>query len=96
MNYPVLTISTVSGNDMHITYTHEFRRGIKKIRDKAIQTKVKKIVERIIDNPEIGKPLRYELAGLRSMRVPPFRILYELSGDYLIFHTFEHRDIVYS
>jgi mRNA-degrading endonuclease RelE of RelBE toxin-antitoxin system len=96
VNYPVLRISTVSGNDMHITYTHEFRREIKKIRDKAMQTKVKKIVERIIDNPDIGKPLRYELAGLRSVRVPPFRILYELSGDYLIFHTFEHRDTVYS
>jgi hypothetical protein len=65
VNYPVQTISTVYGNDMHITYTYEFRRGIKKVRDKAIQTKVKKIVERIIDNPDIGKPLRYELVSTR-------------------------------
>ncbi|MEI6842317.1 MAG: type II toxin-antitoxin system RelE/ParE family toxin, partial [Methanomicrobiales archaeon] len=68
---------------MHIVYTHEFRRGIKKVRDKAMQGKVKKIVQKIIDNPEVGKPLRYELEGLRSVRVPPFRILYELSGDHL-------------
>jgi mRNA-degrading endonuclease RelE of RelBE toxin-antitoxin system len=61
-----------------------------------MQRKVKKIVEKIIDNPDAGKPLRYELAGLRSVRVPPFRILYELLGDRLIFHTFEHRDTVYS
>jgi mRNA-degrading endonuclease RelE of RelBE toxin-antitoxin system len=81
---------------MPITYTHEVRRQIKKIRDKDTQTKVKKLVEKIIDNPDIGKPLRYELAGLRSVRVPPFRILYELSGDCLVFHTFEHRDTVYS
>ncbi len=81
---------------MHISYTYEFRRGIKKVRDKAMQIKVKKIVQKIIDNPDVGKPLRYELAGLRSVRVPPFRILYELSGDRLIFHTFEHRDAVYS
>ena len=81
---------------MQIAYTHEFRRGIKKVRDKAMQKKVKKIIEKIIDNPDVGKPLRYELAGLRSVRVPPFRILYELSGDRLIFHTFEHRDTVYS
>jgi mRNA-degrading endonuclease RelE of RelBE toxin-antitoxin system len=81
---------------MHVTYTHEFRRGIKKVRDKAMQTKVKKIVKKIIDNPDRGKSLRYELAGLRSVRVPPFRILYELTGDRLIFHTFEHRDSVYS
>jgi len=81
---------------MRIIYTHEFRRGIRKVRDKAVQIKVKKIVEKIIDNPDGGKPLRYELEGLRSVRVPPFRILYELSGDCLIFHTFEHRDTVYS
>jgi mRNA-degrading endonuclease RelE of RelBE toxin-antitoxin system len=81
---------------MRIAYTHEFRRGIKKVRDKAMQRKARKIVEKIIDNPDIGKPLRYEPAGMRSVRVPPFRILYELSGDYLIFHTFEHRDTVYS
>ena len=96
MNYPVLTISKASGNDMHIVYTHEFRRGIKKVRDKAMQGKVKKIVQKIIDNPEVGKPLRYELEGLRSVRVPPFRILYEHTGDCIIFHTFEHRDSVYS
>ena len=81
---------------MHIVYTHEFRREIKKVRDKAMQGKVKKIVQKIIDNPEVGKPLRYELEGLRSVRVPPFRILYEHTGDSIIFHTFEHRDSVYS
>ena len=81
---------------MQIVYTHEFRRGIKKVRDKAMQGKVKKIVQKIIDNPDVGKPLKYELDGLRSVRVPPFRILYEHTGDCLIFHTFEHRDSVYS
>lgn len=67
------------------------RFGIKPCRQKS-----RRIVEKIIDNPDVGKHLRYELAGLRSVRVPPFRILYELSGDCLIFHTFEHRDSMYS
>jgi len=48
---------------MQIAYTHEFRRGIRKVRDKAMQRKARKIVEKIIDNPDAGKPLRYELAG---------------------------------
>ncbi len=81
---------------MLVSYTHEFRREIRKVRDKSMQTKVRKIVEKIIDNPDVGKPLRYELIGLRSVRVPPFRILYEHTGDCLIFHTFEHQDTVYS
>lgn len=55
MNYPVLPISTASGNDMHVSYTHEFRREIRKVRDKSMQTKVKKIVEKIIDNPDVGE-----------------------------------------
>ena len=81
---------------MRIIYTHEFRRDIRKVRDKAMQDKIKKIIEKIIDNPYLGKPLKYELEGLRSVRVPPFRILYEHTGDCLILHTFEHRDTVYS
>jgi len=67
------------------------RSGIKPCR-----VKVRRLYKKIIDNPGIGKPLRYELTGLRSVRVPPFRILYEHTGDFLIFHTFEHRDTVYS
>jgi len=67
------------------------RSGIRLCRQKSRGSQ-----EKIIDNPDVGKPLRYELAGLRIVRVPPFRILYELTGDCLIFHTFEHRNSVYS
>lgn len=81
---------------MRIIYTHEFRRDIKKIRDKAMQGKIKKVIEKIIDNPYLGKPLKYELEGLRRLQVPPFHILYEHTGDCLILHTFEYRDTVYS
>ncbi|OQA58078.1 MAG: Plasmid stabilization system protein [Euryarchaeota archaeon ADurb.Bin294] len=80
---------------MQIEYTDEFRKCLKKIRDKKLQVKIKKIVEKIIENPEVGKPLQYELAGMRSVRIPPFRILYEYNHDHLILYTFEHRDSVY-
>lgn len=80
---------------MQIEYTDEFKKSIKKIRDKGLQVKIKKIVEKIIENPDVGKPLQYELAGMRSVRIPPFRILYEYTDDHLTLHTFEHRDSVY-
>ena len=67
-------ILIVSGNNMQIEYTEEFKRCLKKIRDKGLQVKIEKIVEKIIENPDVGKPLQYELAGMRSVRVPPFRI----------------------
>jgi hypothetical protein len=36
-----------------------------------MQRKVKKIVEKIIDNPDVGKPLRYELAGFSKCACAP-------------------------
>lgn len=80
---------------MKLIYTDEFKGDLKKIRDKKIQIRIKKIIQKIIDNPEIGKNLRYELFSLRSIRIPPFRALYELKGDIIILHKFEHRKKVY-
>jgi mRNA-degrading endonuclease RelE of RelBE toxin-antitoxin system len=80
---------------MKLIYTEEFKGDLKKIRDKKIQTRIKKIILKIIDNPEIGKTLKYELFPLRSVRIPPFRVLYELKGDIIILHKFEHRKKIY-
>lgn len=80
---------------MKLIYTEEFKGDLKKIRDKKIQTRIKKIINKIIDNPEIGKTLKYELFPLRSVRIPPFRVLYELKGDIIILHKFEHRKKIY-
>ncbi len=38
---------------------------------------------------------QYELFGLRSIEIPPFRILYEIGEDLIILHKFEHRKEVY-
>jgi mRNA-degrading endonuclease RelE of RelBE toxin-antitoxin system len=80
---------------MKLIYTEEFKGDLKKIRDKKIQRRVKRIIQKIIDNPDIGKTLRYELFPLRSVRIPPFRVLYELRSDTVILHKFEHRKKVY-
>ncbi len=80
---------------MKLIYTDEFKGDLKKIRDKKIQTRIKKIVQKILENPEIGKPLGYELFSLRSVRIPPFRVLYEFKSDIIILHKFEHRKKVY-
>ncbi len=80
---------------MKLIYTEEFKGDLRKIRDKKIQARIKKIIQKIIDNPEIGKTMRYELFPLRSIRIPPFRVLYELKSDIIILHKFEHRKKVY-
>jgi mRNA-degrading endonuclease RelE of RelBE toxin-antitoxin system len=80
---------------MIVEYSREFARAVASVRDRTIQDRVKKTVEKLIADPNCGKPLRYELHGKRSVRVPPFRIIYELRDDRLILLTFERRDTVY-
>ncbi|MGC9200932.1 MAG: type II toxin-antitoxin system RelE family toxin, partial [Candidatus Aenigmatarchaeota archaeon] len=48
-----------------------------------------------LENPELGKPLKYSFKGLRTERVGKFRIIYEIEGNIVVFHTFEHRKKVY-
>jgi len=80
---------------MKVIYTEEFKRDVGKVKDEKIQDRIKKVVQKIKDNPEIGKPLRYDLFGLRSVKIPPFRILYEFREDLVILHKFEHKKVVY-
>lgn len=58
--------------------TEEFEKDLKKIKDRAIQERIKKSIEKILLYPNIGKPLRYVLKGLRSARISPYRIIYEM------------------
>ncbi len=54
-----------------------------------------KNIQKIILNPGTGKPLKYELAGLLSIRVAKSRLIYEVRNDTIILHKFEHRKSVY-
>lgn len=49
----------------------------------------------LINNPGVGKPLKYELAGLMSIRVTKSRLIFEIRGDTIVLHKFEHRKSVY-
>jgi len=80
---------------IRVVYTAEFKKDIEKIRDKKVQERIKKLIQRIIDNPEVGKPLSYDLVGLRSLRVTPFRIIYEYKNNMITLIKFEHREKVY-
>lgn len=81
---------------MKAVLTNEFEKDIKKIKDNLTQSRIKKAIEKICSYPETGKPLCYELKGLRSARISPYRIIYEIKGDIIIFHKFEHRKNVYA
>jgi mRNA interferase RelE/StbE len=50
----------------------------------TIKRKVRAALQAIIETPACGKPLKEELAGLRSYRIGRFRIVYRIAEDRLI------------
>jgi mRNA interferase RelE/StbE len=50
----------------------------------ALKRKVRAGLDLIRTDPEVGKELRDELAGLRSLRVGRFRIVYRVAARRLI------------
>lgn len=80
---------------MQIIFSEEFKRDFKKIKDKLTRIRVINNLKKLEQLPESGKPLQYELKGHRSIRVPPFRIIYRIEKDDIIINCFDHRKDVY-
>jgi len=77
-----------------IIYTEKFERELKKV-DNSIKEKIVKQIQKIVETPEIGKPLRYNLKGERTVYVKPFRVIYSFYDNTIYFLRFEHRGDVY-
>jgi len=79
----------------YIITTVEYEKNTKHIKDKETKERIKKQIKKLIENPEIGKPLRHDLKGERSVHIKPFRLIYTFENDKLILLRFEHRKEVY-
>lgn len=66
-----------------IQYTKEAKKKIEKL-DPSILVIIRKSIESLSSNPYKGKPLSYELAGLRSLRTTDYRIIYRIKEERLI------------
>lgn len=78
-----------------VTFTEGFEKQIKKIRDNSTKNKIQKQIEKVIENPSVGKPLRHDLKGERTLYIKPYRLIYTLKQDEIILLRFLHRDEVY-
>lgn len=79
---------------LDIKYEDDFLDKIRKIKDNSIKERVKKLTEKIIDDPEIGKPMRFNRKGTREVYVGSFRLSYAYlkEENKLIFLNFYHKD----
>ncbi len=79
---------------MNAEFTSRFLKDTRQLKGTQ-KEELEKIVKNVIENPEIGKPLRHSYRNSRSVRVGKFRIIYKLERYKIIFITFEHRGKVY-
>ncbi|MEK6950877.1 MAG: type II toxin-antitoxin system RelE/ParE family toxin [Nanoarchaeota archaeon] len=71
-----------------------FESKIRKIKDSFLKTRIEKQMDKIIADPEIGKPMRYARKGTREVYLGSFRLSYAyLQGENkLIFLDLYHKD----
>ena len=67
--------------------SNKFKKDIKHL-DEFLREKLENQIKKIIENPNIGKPLRYK-RGERSLYIKPFRLVYTVRGDELFLLKFE-------
>jgi len=72
----------------------EFVRDVKPL-DKSLRVKLDKQIDKVIENPDVGKPLRYDMKGERTIYIKPYRLIYKVEGETLFLLRFEHRKDAY-
>ncbi len=76
-----------------VTRSPTFIKQTKRL-DKELLHRLRKQILKVIERPEIGKPLKYR-RGERSLRIKPFRLIYAVRDEELILLKFDHRKRVY-
>jgi len=79
---------------LEIEYKNNFLKRIRKIKDNSVKEHIKKQVKKIIENPEIGKPMRNVRKNTREVYLKSFRLSYAYikNENKIIFLDFYHKD----
>ncbi len=76
-----------------ITPSKVFIKDVKRL-DSFNRKKLEKQIRKIVENPQVGKSLKYT-RGERVLYTKPFRLIYAIKKDEIILLKFEHRKSVY-
>ena len=81
---------------MKINYSKTSLKQLKNLPEKN-QIEILKKIEKLKNDPDIGKKLKGPLKNFRSLKVWPYRIIYQYSdSDKVIFiNVIQHRQSVY-
>ena len=77
-----------------VTRSPKFLKQTKHL-DSFLLKKLKSQINKIFENPNVGKPLKYS-RGEKALYIKPFRLVYSIRGNELVLLKFEHRKKVYN
>lgn len=79
-----------------VRFTKRFDKQFRKL-DKQIQRDTLKKIEKLRQDPELGEPLKGNLADFSKLRVDDYRVIYKMhsSENTMEFAFVEHRKHVY-
>lgn len=68
-------------------------KAVKNRLDKSYLIRLEKLVRKIVQNPEVGKPMKYERKDTREVYLSPFRIsyAYDKAAEVLTFLEVYHK-----
>ncbi len=78
---------------INVKTSERFERVLNKL-DNSIKIQVDKLIIKLIDNPEIGKPMRYNRIGTREVYVGSYRFSYSYDIENSILYLLDiyHKD----
>ena len=62
-----------------ISFNPFFQKKFMKIKDKSLKEKIIKLIPKIKNNPEIGKPMKHTRKWTRESYMGPFRLSYSFN-----------------
>jgi len=79
-----------------IRFTADSRKSFEKLRNKKLQSRITQALQKLSQNPLSGKKLQGRLKDTYSLRVWPYRVLYEFDNKKdIIITDIKHRKDVY-
>lgn len=77
---------------VRVIFDPYFKNKFKKIKDKILKVRIIKQIQKIKENPDMGKPMRYSRKGTKELYISPFRLSYKVEEDIIYILDLYHKD----
>ena len=87
----------IEQSNYFLFFSEKLKRVLKKLekKDRQALRQIEEQINKILNNPETGKPLRYDMKQLRRVHIGSFVLVYKILGNEIRFLDFDHHDKVY-